>query len=435
VEYTYLGGYGAECNHCHAKIVAETFLTAHTRAFARMDFGDRVNPYCLTCHTTGFDSEVAEGDTVIVEYGPDIYGYDDYFLVDTETAATRREMLAGVQCESCHGPMGPNVTERAGRISLATPLEGSEEEFMCGPCHQTQLAEWHQSAHGSVTETLEEFNSLAYVHDPECDYCHVAEGFVAEADADLADYNSGETVHFIGCQICHDPHMGSESSGYERQVRTGAAVTPAYDVGDPEALQMDGYRTGQICAQCHHALPDNEEVTDQITNGSGDFGPHSAPQMDVFVGNGCYEIAGYEYERVHIHQYAPTGCVDCHMNHESDFHGENQEHATHRFEAHVGACNATGCHGPIPDFNYKGIQTEIARLMENLAAALGYADVEAFLDEDTGFDSQGNGVEVWEREAAYALIFVAYDGSVEVHNPDYVRDLLNNAIDHVDDNR
>ncbi len=80
------------------------------------------------------------------------------------------------------------------------------------------------------------------------------------------------------------------------------------------------------------------------------------------------------------------------------------------------------------DFDYHDIQTEIAGYMETLAEALGYADVEAFL---AGFDSEAEGVEVWEREAAYALVFVSYDGSVGIHNPDYARDLLRNAIDHV----
>ena len=39
-------------------------------------------------------------------------------------------------------------------------------------------------------------------------------------------------------------------------------------------------------------------------------------------------------------------------------------------------------------------------------------------------------VEVWEREAAYALYFVAHDASLGVHNPNYSEDLLQNAIDH-----
>lgn len=431
-EYTYLGDFGAQCNHCHSRIVPEVSLTAHTRAFTRMDAESRANPFCLSCHTTGFDSEVAQGDTSIAEYGPDVYGYDDYFRVDTAAAAARREMLEGVQCESCHGPVGPDFTANAVRVSLSTPLEGSDEVFLCGPCHQTQLEDWHESAHGSVTATLEEFNSRPYAQDPECDLCHVAERFILNNDPGLAGFDTGDAVHFIGCQACHDPHVGAEGSGYEYQMRTEAAVEPAYDVGDPEARTMEGYRTGQTCAQCHHARPDNAELAGQIADGASSFGPHWGPQMDLYVGNGCYEIEGYDYKRTHIHQYAPSGCVNCHMNLEADFHGGDQEQASHRFDAQVGACNASGCHGPIPDFDYHDIQTEIAGFMELLAEALGYAGVEAFLDGDTGFDSQAAGVEVWEREAAYALVFVAYDGSVGIHNPDYARDLLRNAIDHID---
>ena len=60
------------------------------------------------------------------------------------------------------------------------------------------------------------------------------------------------------------------------------------------------------------------------------------------------------------------------------------------------------------------------------------SDVVLEVPPESRLDSQAAGVEVWEREAAYALLFVAYDGSVGIHNPDYARDLLDNAIDHVD---
>jgi len=351
VEYTYFGDFGAQCTHCHGRVVPEVSLTAHSRAFARMDAESQADPFCLRCHTTGFDSEVAQGDTSIVEYGPDLYGNDDYFGVDTDAAAARRGMLEGVQCESCHGPVGPDFTESAVRVSFSTPLADSDEDFLCGPCHQTQLEEWQASTHGSVTATLEEFNSQPYAQDPECDYCHVAEGFIVENDPGLAGYDMGRTVHFIGCQACHDPHVGAEGSGYEYQMRTEAAVVPAYDVGDPEARTMEGYGTGQTCAQCHHARPDNAALASQIANGASKFGPHWGPQTDLYIGNGCYEIEGYDYDRTHIHQYAPSGCVNCHMNRETDFHGEDQEHATHRFGAHVDACNGHGCHAAIPDFD------------------------------------------------------------------------------------
>ncbi|MHC4094242.1 MAG: hypothetical protein ACYSVY_28875 [Planctomycetota bacterium] len=90
--------------------------------------------------------------------------------------------------------------------------------------------------------------------------------------------------------------------------------------------------------------------------------------------------------------------------------------------------NCVDCHGTLPDFDYNGVQTEITGQMDTLAQALGYTDLADFL---ANWDSQDPSVLVWQREAAYALVFVNNDGSLGVHNPKYTRDLLQNAIDHV----
>ena len=76
---------------------------------------------------------------------------------------------------------------------------------------------------------------------------------------------------------------------------------------------------------------------------------------------------------------------------------------------------------------------ELAGKMDELAVLFGYVDAAEFLGEE-GWDSEADGVEPWQREAAYALVFVSNDGSLGVHNPDYALDLLDYAIDHYEDN-
>ena len=63
-----------------------------------------------------------------------------------------------------------------------------------------------------------------------------------------------------------------------------------------------------------------------------------------------------------------------------------------------------------------------------LAVALGYTDAADFL---ANWDSEAPGVLVWQREAAYALVFVNNDGSLGAHNSVYARELLDNALAHV----
>lgn len=435
-DYTYLGS--AHCQHCHTNLVDQVASTPHTNALSNMDAEDQDNPYCLKCHVTGWDSPVNYGDTEIAEYGPDLFGYDDYWGVEGEVAAERRAALEGVQCESCHGAAGPNLMEYHGEVSFATRTEGDTSLSLCAPCHSGQLSEWAESGHGHHEgSTIEEFNEEHFVHSSSCQPCHTSEGFIMANDPSYANYELPEdhVYSFIGCVTCHDPHVGTDGGGNDDQLRQVGDVEveyhPGYEDGDEGLPTMSGYGNGQICGQCHHARRDTDNVTNQIANGYRHFGPHSSPQMDMYIGAGAYEIPDWEYTSEHIHQTSiADGCISCHMVRVEEIHGESQAHAFHSFTPEVGNCEP--CHVGLPDFDYHGVQTTVAGLMDDLATRFGYADAAAMLDHDTGWDSEGDGVEAWQREAAYALYFVNSDGSMGVHNPSYAIDLLENAIGHYD---
>jgi hypothetical protein len=184
-----------------------------------------------------------------------------------------------------------------------------------------------------------------------------------------------------------------------------------------------GYGNAQICVQCHHARRDNEDVADQIVNGYDHFGPHGSPQMDMAVGSGSYEIDGYTYSRTHLHQNSDESCVTCHM--------EMRDHSDplgwsggHTFEPTDATCQDAVCHSAAPPANwdYGGTTTEIDGLMDDLATLIG-VDPEYYGDPDS--------TTVDQRMAAYAYVFVANDGSHGVHNPEYARSLLENAIDYL----
>jgi hypothetical protein len=433
-DYTYFGGGGEACLHCHASTVFTWEETGHQNAFADLGEADRANLYCVRCHTTGFDSQVAFGDTEVApgNEGPDVNGYDDYVGVDTPEAAARRAALEGVQCEACHGPMGPVINDHGPLISFSSNVVDGKSTSLCNPCHETQLEEWGESGHGNaaggdVEAFNDEFSSSS------CKPCHTSEGFIARMDPAYADYVFPEEVSFIGCPTCHDPHMGEESrGGNEYQLRSLAAVEveyhPGLDPGDDGVPAMEGYGTAQVCAQCHHGRRNTAHVQGQIADGYDHFGPHESPQMDMFIGAGCYEIAGYTYNGSSAHQAAVSdACVECHMQRVEVIHGESQEHAFHTFEPDPGNC--LPCH-TITDFNYKNVQTEIQGKMDAVAQALGYADA-ATMMESSDFNFGVTTTEVWQREAAYAVFFVAADGSKGVHNSTYARSLLDNALAHI----
>lgn len=430
-EFTYVGGQGEQCLHCHGGVVAAVRTTGHNVAYSNLSPGDQERPYCLQCHTTGWDAEVAFGDTTVTDPGPDPYGYDDYFGVDGEEAAERRMALAGVQCESCHGPMGPEFNSHQPEVSFASRVEGGVRLSLCAGCHDGQLEEWDESAHRgtlTVAELNDEFGRGS------CAPCHTSEGYVFANDPAYFDADAPEQYSFIGCPTCHDPHVGAEGGGNEFQLRNLAPVPveywPSSEPGQPDYPTMEGYGTAQTCAQCHHGRRNVANVTNQIQNGYAHFGPHSSPQMDMFIGAGSYEIPGYSYDRTFVHQNAiDDACVKCHMVREVMQHGELQDHSFHNFEPTTGNCEP--CHQGLPDFDYQGVQTSVQNLLDTLAQRFGYADAAAM---EAAIDDDNAGWTVWQREAAYAFAFVYADGSLGVHNRDYAEDLLNNAIDHYDAN-
>ena len=447
--FTYIGEKGTACTHCHGSTVSEVLLTGHTHAFDGMDDASQDNPYCLQCHTTGWDRHVDFGsDDWMTAENPDSNGYDDYYGVEGEEAAMRREHLEGVQCENCHGPMGPNFNDHTPEVNFATigthdPENITAEDFdsHCYPCHTTQFegpgdgfdggygASGHASAAGG---DLDAFNDEHYAHVGSCQPCHTSEGFIKANDPAFATYDFGHEVNFIGCVTCHDPHMGEDGQGNPAQLRNVSSSTLAYtfpwEPDDAEAPTMEGYENGQLCAQCHKGRRDNANVASQIANGYGHFGPHHSAQADMFIGAGSYEIPGDTYDRTHAHQGVTQACVDCHMVRETEVHGSVADVAFHNFSPELGT-NCTSCHPSIDEAFVDDFQATIVAQMDILAVRFGYTD---YHDMEENWDSTGDGVTTWEREAAYAMYFIIGDGSLGVHNPHYAMNLMTSAIAYYD---
>ena len=442
-EFSYAGNQGEPCLHCHSGTVETWMSTGHAEATTDLAAAQQDNPYCMQCHTTGWDRPIEFGeDFDTVPAGPDTSGYDDYFRVDTELAQQRRAALTGVQCESCHGPMGPNFNENHAEISFSTRFEvaGSDttSTSLCAPCHDNQLVEWATSGHSFYNEETMEFgdidlfNDEHYVGIPSCESCHTSEGFIRANDPVYQAYDFGDRRSFIGCVTCHDPHVGVDGGGNEAQLRALGAVevryTPGTGPGEPTVPVMEGRGTGQTCAQCHHARRDTENVQSQIANGYAHFGPHSSPQMDMFIGYGSYEIPGFtytgRYDQDPTTHFSGTenACVNCHMA-----PAEGETHTPHFFYAGGPEWNGcTDCHSASSaEGLYNSLRTQVEGKLDQIAVLLGFTDRDDFA---ANFDSQAAGVTVVQREAAYAAVFVMDDGSYGVHNPDYAVDLLDNAI-------
>jgi len=422
-EFNYVGDFGSSCIHCHTGLVGDYVTTNHR--FAYDDLGENQdNLYCLQCHTTGFNCEV-DGDTGEIIEGSceePSDGYSGWIDDDTELGAERREALQGVQCESCHGPMGPDFNTHVPEISFST-----WDNSLCAGCHDAQITEWETSRHalsaGGDPEALtEEWNRSS------CDYCHISEGFIRTFDPAYATYTFEEPLSHIGCPTCHDPHVGEAGGGNEAQLRTIAPVTLSYYAPEDEddIPTVEGYGPGQTCMQCHKARRNYSNVQGQLNNGSAHFGPHASPQTDMFAGIGSYEIPGYDYTdgRTHPHQSISDGCVTCHMAFDEAFGG----HIVHNFMPTLEACQ--GCHAGLDEAGLDALQQVVRDKLDTLAGLIGggYAswdDLFAVIDDVNSTWTRA------EREAAYAGVFVYDSGDFGVHNPDYANALLDNAIDYL----
>jgi hypothetical protein len=383
----YLGSNATTCGHCHSSKVAGWGGTVHYAAYDSTKAADA----CAACHTTGWNTSVANG------------GYDDNHSV----------ALQNVQCEACHGPMGPNPATH----QPATDATLSGEA--CATCHATEYAEWQGAAHADTAATpaalIAEWGSSS------CNYCHLTEGYLGLWDA--ANYTAPNfadgKAHAVTCGACHDAH----DNHTVKMVRAQSTIT----LPNPTGATITGWGKGLSCGNCHRDRRSASQIDGHMNNGSASFGPHGSPQSNMLVGVGSYKIPGMAYTDTaseHTATRLPDMCVDCHM-----MKTGTAPHYTdrgHTFEPKVAKC-AAACHPGVTNFDYNGVQTEIDSLLATLDSLI-LRNTELVTIEDVGDTSKST---LDERRAAWAWFFVTNDGSHGVHNANYARTLLNNSISYI----
>lgn len=107
------------CRSCHAKEFETWSASPHANAVATLEqAGKQSEDDCLKCHTTAFGKPGGFQPGSPVTASPD---------------------LARVGCESCHGPGGDHVGERAERVgtilSLGDKCDSCVIQKVCGTCH------------------------------------------------------------------------------------------------------------------------------------------------------------------------------------------------------------------------------------------------------------------------------------------------------------
>ncbi len=369
----------AACKGCHSSTSSgriqytQWAKTRHAIAFDSVAVIQN-NSNCLPCHTTGWDTTLANG------------GFDDFYPPLTATDSTSMVKLKNVQCESCHGPVKTGVNH-----GQPSTINATAER--CGECHQgthhPYYDEWSLAAHAISNTNASAALQTMFRTDPNCSGCHTYQGFLEFVNQTslepVVSNPPGDASLPIVCATCHDPH----SNANKAQLRL-----PPLD----------------LCQKCHNP----EYNPDAPTPDGGDLHHTTAFMLE---GKGGYHYAGYTYESSVHTDVADERCVTCHVVMTPFVSGEVPASTGHTFMPKGVKC--IECHSDFDtlsvSFDYHGVQTEIDSLVHELELRLA-----ATSSADSASDAF--------KQAKFNHDFVVADGSRGVHNTNYARGLLLSAL-------
>ncbi|MDH3247590.1 MAG: hypothetical protein OEQ47_01405 [Acidimicrobiia bacterium] len=327
--------------------------------------------------------------------------------------------LALASCAGDAGPAGPaGATGPAGPQGPPGPAGSAAEldvaNLSCTECHNDTTIIWSKEAQfreASVHGTGEAFIRGESTN---CAGCHGHEGAKARINAGLPPHDASvegiTNVSPYDCRTCHQIH--TTYTGEDFALTGGAQPVDleyspgTYDGGD-----------GNLCSNCHQSrnefpvLTGAEGAELEIT--SNRFGPHHGIEAQMMLGEGAFLVD--DDSSPHYANVEDT-CVGCHMG----------EERNHTYEPEVERCQA--CHSDAESFDIDGTQTEVMELMEQLKVLLidaGVVDLE--LDPEGARTVTG----VFPEEvvaARWNYMMVLEDHSMGVHNPSYVKAMLEAAI-------
>ncbi|HZR08292.1 MAG TPA: carboxypeptidase regulatory-like domain-containing protein [Myxococcales bacterium] len=400
--------------------------------------GTHYSGSCVSCHTTGYNAlarNAGVDDTMsaalyavpnLSNYFASLTGATSQQVItngvlttvsyDQVTAAPNFaawdavpasvKAFAGMQCESCHGPMNTHATaQQLPDGSMVKPVQ----EFSvaaCAVCHDNpnnhdRVSLWRQSKHANLETAVSEGagGTVLSTASPSasCNRCHSAQGFVQyvkQLNGQLKDsagnpipaywgplgdpgqatfaqatkaYLQGtlgitpDKVQPVTCGACHDPHT------------TGIRVegnTPML----PAGFKVTGAGTGAVCFVCHNSrngahgdLQNGVYFTSDLPGATASTSigaPHEASQGDVVAGKNAFFVGSYSPS---AHLAVKDSCVGCHMKtFPAGLTGTNTNH-TWRIDSN----SCAKCHGSATaPVDGEALQTQFDDAVAELVGAL-----------------------------------------------------------------
>jgi len=292
------------CVSCHLNICRYETNTPHAGAFSDPAFkaaGGQTNSSCLPCHTVGYGLPTGFAFT----------SKNGFFFYSTN--------LAGVQCESCHGPAAnhaatPDDPTVVPRVELAATV--------CGGCHtgsmQPTYEEWNTSGHAAVVPDALSVMSASTNNLGSCGRCHSGSVRLALINGQNLLALTNDLDVAITCAVCHDPH---QTNAHPVQLRNPLASTNYFTLATTDNFTNKYLANTNInlCGQCHNSR--GAAWTDTAR------APHPSPQYNFLLGSIGELLTGSATFNPGSHAGLPSSarnsisgtfyltnqCADCHL--------------------------------------------------------------------------------------------------------------------------
>ncbi|MCH8305341.1 MAG: hypothetical protein IIB94_09475 [Candidatus Marinimicrobia bacterium] len=309
---------------------------------------------------------------------------------------------------ACGGPQGePGVAGTDG-------IDGVDGNITCLACHNTETKTINEMAYSRSKHA--EATTLDYAGGrSSCARCHSGTGFVefqttGEVIANLSNPEA------ISCKHCHGLHTTFEEGDIALRMQDTLVLL----IDDLSEISLG---SSNLCATCHQPRRNysyyDDGTGDSVYVSSTHAGPHHGPQSTVLLGMGGDErIGSIDITALGAATHGiNVKCTGCHMH-----KGTDETVGGHTWWPNVEKCQE--CHSDAADFDVNGYITATDVKIETLfnkLLAIGIVDSSGNPVKDTFTRT--------EFSAFWNYMTVVEDRSHGVHNPAYVKALLDNALE------
>lgn len=266
------------CGNCHTDVQGEWAQTKHASAWADLQASGHASASCNECHTTN-------GATNL---GDDNGGF-------LGVSADAQRFYQDVQCEACHGPGSTHVTAPGETQPIPTILQDSTHADGCAACHYGTHDPFSEQLAASRHGMMPNWEGAA----GSCQVnCHTNWGAI-KVFAPLAPFREKGANPLtttlppgLSCVICHDPHDATLPS----QTRLSLNATSTADSAQ------------HLCGKCH-----SRGARATASSWKSSRAAHSAQFATLMGTSGYVDPSFGPIEGPARHGTIEGTCAACHM--------------------------------------------------------------------------------------------------------------------------